>query len=162
MSESNKKFKRSYVLSCLGSLQKRKSSLQGKLKAMFSREKIGEWGNLIKAGVSGKGEKEVKNLGGENRLPDSDEDSDEEMVEKGVEAPATVKEEKLAPPEKTDKSTVTTGNDGSQGRVTKRRRYRKRKRRTGGSEKYLVAREVFANARINSGGDLSARVGKKY
>jgi hypothetical protein len=168
-SDPNKKIKQSYVLSCLGSLSRRQSSLQGKLRAMFSREKVGDWNKLVTV----RGDR----ASAENRLPDSDEDegmdgtvqnvgedknvSEGQGAAQGISGPAPVEEEKV----------VERQNSG--GRVVKRK-YRKMKRKnkkTGrknttvavsSDNRLSIVREVFANAKVNSKGDLTARVGKKF
>jgi hypothetical protein len=166
-SDPNKKIKQSYVLSCLGSLSRRQSSLQGKLRAMFSREKVGDWNKLVTV----RGDK----ASAENRLPDSDEDEGMDETVQNVGEDKNVSEgqeaQGIGVPAPEEEKVVERNNSG--GRVVKRK-YRKGKRKnkkTGrknttvsvtSDNRLSIVREVFANAKVNSKGDLTARVGKKF
>ena len=179
--DPNKKTKSSYVLSCLGSLRKRKSSLEGKLRAMFTREKVGDWTKFVTV----RGKNTAAAAAAENRLPDSDEDDDEDyemseaVTRRGEEKREgqDVTEKEETGPEVAKKGEEeekeTTGGEAASGvkkygkRGSIKRNRRKKRRKSAGvgilSKSGLsVAKEVFANARITSSGDLSARVGKKF
>ena len=156
--------KQQWKLSCLGSIGQRRKSIEGKLRAMFTRQNFGELFSFKKEGdnnevASASAKKTSREEEGEQKT--KLEDVEEQMV-KDENVPTST-------PRSSTRSATTTTTTTSTGRVYKRRkRNKKRARMTSMADedqqqqKPICVREIFANAKINSRGDLTARVGKKF
>lgn len=124
--------KQTWLLSCLGSLGKRKKNLEGKLNAMFSKE--------ISNDSCKKREKPTEEEGQENK-----------NVKRGTETAGKMVEGKMSKP--------------STGRV--RKKLKKKEKKSMEIAKALKrdtssVEEIYAKAKIDSKGDMSANVGKRY
>lgn len=189
--------KQTWLLSCLGSLGKRRKNLEGKLNAMFSRETRED------CHLHHKNKNippmPVAHHRCKKRTPvehDDDDDDDaaaattttaenenreeeEEMLSECEEEEGEVEEYTplLSPPtvrEEVDRvveKEMLPPKETTRGRVGKRFKNKRRQRRE--VEKMKVKKmsgvlgksmnqEIFANAKINSKGNMSANVGRKY
>jgi hypothetical protein len=156
----NKTFKKSYVLSCMGSLRKRKSSLEGKLRAMFARENVGDWESHVN----------VKPGTSKVTLPDSSDEEEEkcerekkeEEVVPEAEKDKTGEEERMEGEDKTERCDKETETEGriSKKKLMRDKRRKMRCQKTGEKmrerEKFAKnIREVFANARKSIAREMS-------
>lgn len=164
--------KQTWLLSCLGSLGKRKKNLEGKLNAMFTRETQrecdGKHPHLPSVSPS---RKIVKQKSGEEPEPECEEEEEEEMPEYGEEDYFGDNEDSSSEREIVEK--VLEKETVLPPPIEKRRRVGKSKRRKSKKEKMKSLsrvfgrnpasnEEIFAKAKIDSKGSVSANVGRKY
>lgn len=166
--------KQTWLLSCLGSLGKRKKNLEGKLNAMFTRETRGECdGKHSHSSSASPPQKRDKiKLGEEPETEvESEEEEDEEMPECKEEDYFGDNEDSASPREIVEKAlekeTVLPPPIKKRGRVGKTRRRKSKREKMkmlsrAFGRKPASNEEIFARAKIDSKGSVSANVGRKY
>ena len=137
--------KQTWLLSCLGSLGKRKKNFEGKLNAMFSKEMSDSCHKKIKRETSVASPEKDQSV--TTTTPPTGKCDKQQTIEKAV---AREMSKPLA---------------DSDGRVRKKVKTRQRKNKKDvknvGSWSGSLE-EIYAKAKINSKGDMTANVGKKY